>query len=294
MNAHLLALVWLASCAAASHVRIEPAALPAHATYPHTVGVDIFAPWQQQGHWTLRAPETLGSDHGLLFIDHERPDMLPVAWPVHPLSWRRLDDGALFLACELDNRCLLVVKAIPCPNGVSIVCRFTNAGAHALSNLGTQFCLVQTHVSEFRDPRGKRTFIYSQGRWIRLCDTKPGLPKGERPFFIITNTYDLAPWSDVTIPRSWGAEEQADVPLIATVSKDGRRLIGLAFDNSYKIMSNCEIPCIHADPKFADCPPGETVEIRGRVYLLEGSLNDLLACFQRDFPQWPQRSLDDQ
>jgi len=30
------------------------------------------------------------------------------------------------------------------------------------------------------------------------------------------------------------------------------------------------VPCIHADPVFADCPPGETVRVRGRMWFYKG------------------------
>jgi hypothetical protein len=30
------------------------------------------------------------------------------------------------------------------------------------------------------------------------------------------------------------------------------------------------VPCIHADPVFADCAPGETVRVRGRLWFFEG------------------------
>jgi hypothetical protein len=30
------------------------------------------------------------------------------------------------------------------------------------------------------------------------------------------------------------------------------------------------VPCVHADPVFADCPPGETARVRGRMWFYEG------------------------
>ena len=48
-------------------------------------------------------------------------------------------------------------------------------------------------------------------------------------------------------------------------------------------MSNGRIPCLHADPVLPDCPPGESVSVEGRIYLLTGDLNDLKARYERDF-----------
>jgi len=33
---------------------------------------------------------------------------------------------------------------------------------------------------------------------------------------------------------------------------------------------NAFVPCLHADPVLPDCPPGETVRVRGRLWFYEG------------------------
>ncbi len=55
-------------------------------------------------------------------------------------------------------------------------------------------------------------------------------------------------------------------------------------------MDDAEIPCIHADPMFPDCRVGQTVDVRGRIYFLEGDLDDALQRFERDFPEWKARA----
>ena len=51
-------------------------------------------------------------------------------------------------------------------------------------------------------------------------------------------------------------------------------------------MTNCEIPCIHADPEFPACKSGESVEIEGRIYFGEGPLTSVLPRFYADFEGW--------
>jgi len=48
-------------------------------------------------------------------------------------------------------------------------------------------------------------------------------------------------------------------------------------------MSNGRIPCLHADNRYADCAPGGKVSKRGRVYLIEGTLDNLKKRYEADF-----------
>ncbi len=72
-----------------SSVTVTPAPLERGTPYPHPMSVMISPPWQQEGQWVLRSPETIGCNHGLLFIDHRRADNPPVTRPTHPLEWKR-------------------------------------------------------------------------------------------------------------------------------------------------------------------------------------------------------------
>jgi len=266
-------------------VSIRPDPIPPGEEYPHRMGVRITPPWKSGGEWLLRAPETLGSDQGLLFIDHSRDDMIPVTWPRQPLTWKQ-ESGGLEFECELDMGVVLRVRIVPHRDEVTIEGILINGSAADLSNLGTQFCLVQSEVTEFVDPLAERTLVMVGGKFVPLGSAPPGPAPGQKPMFIVTNTWNLDRWKPWEPGRSWFVEQQADIPLIATVSRDGTRVVAVAFDNAYKIMTNCDLPCIHADPRFPDCPPGGIVRIRGKLYFIQGSLADVFRRFQRDFPGW--------
>ena len=273
-------------------VSIRPDPIPEDAHYPHAMAVRISPPWESEGEWVLRAPETLGSNRGLLFIDHERPDMVPVTWPRDRLAWVSDPTGSLGFEMELDMGIALLVRIVPGKDDMSIEAALVNSTGDPLSNMGFQFCLLHTEVPEFVDRKAERTFVLMNDEFVPLGSTKPGPTEGENPFFIITNTWDLDPWAPWEPGRSWFTEEgQADAPLIATVSKDGKRIVALAFDNAYKIMTNCELPCIHADPALPDCEDLGIVRIRGKMYFVEGTLQDVLERFHKDFPEWrfPER-----
>ena len=57
--------------------------------------------------------------------------------------------------------------------------------------------------------------------------------------------------------------------IVAVRSKDGARWITTAWDYG-KPWENPLVPCMHSDPNFPDCPPGETVVSRGRILFYEG------------------------
>jgi hypothetical protein len=43
------------------------------------------------------------------------------------------------------------------------------------------------------------------------------------------------------------------------------------------------VPCIHVDPNLPLCPPHRRITVRGKIYLIEGTLKDLERRVRRDF-----------
>lgn len=65
----------------------------------------------------------------------------------------------------------------------------------------------------------------------------------------------------------------------ATRDAAGRRWIITAWDPLQHCWGNEQCPCMHSDPQFADCPPGETVRLHGWLSFYEGE--DVRAEFTR-------------
>jgi hypothetical protein len=59
-------------------------------------------------------------------------------------------------------------------------------------------------------------------------------------------------------------------PYAAVRSEDGRRWVICAFEPCDRTWGNKLVPCLHSDPKFPDCAPGETKTIRGWLSFYEG------------------------
>jgi predicted amidohydrolase len=60
-------------------------------------------------------------------------------------------------------------------------------------------------------------------------------------------------------------------PYAAVRSEDGRRWIVTAWDPVQRCWGNEQCPCLHSDPQFPDCQPGETVRLRGWLSFYEGT-----------------------
>lgn len=68
-------------------------------------------------------------------------------------------------------------------------------------------------------------------------------------------------------------------PYAACRSADGRRWIISAWEPCQRAWSNAPCPCLHSDPQFPDCPPGETKRLRGWLSFFTGV--DIQAEFKR-------------
>ena len=68
-------------------------------------------------------------------------------------------------------------------------------------------------------------------------------------------------------------------PYAACKSDDGKRWIIQAWEPIHQPWGNAKCPCLHADPKFPDCKPGETQRLKGWFSFFQGT--DIEGEFQR-------------
>jgi hypothetical protein len=68
-------------------------------------------------------------------------------------------------------------------------------------------------------------------------------------------------------------------PYAACGSPDGKRWIITAWEPCLRTWANPPCPCLHSDPQFPDCGPGETSRVRGWLSFYEGT--DVEAEFRR-------------
>jgi hypothetical protein len=70
--------------------------------------------------------------------------------------------------------------------------------------------------------------------------------------------------------RQAGENKISSPPFVACRAEDGRRWIITAWAPLDRVWENPPVPCMHSDPKFPDCAPGETVHAHGSLWFYEG------------------------
>lgn len=67
------------------------------------------------------------------------------------------------------------------------------------------------------------------------------------------------------------ANKLTEAPFFAARDESGTRWIITAWDALDRVWQNPPVPCLHSDPKLADCPPGDTRTARGWLWFYEGA-----------------------
>jgi len=87
---------------------------------------------------------------------------------------------------------------------------------------------------------------------------------------------DLRVQMCVMLKGAMGFTEQTNANKVFTNSfaacrsTDGQRWIITAWEPIHRAWGNPPVPCLHADPKFPDCAPGEMQRVRGWLSFYEG------------------------
>jgi hypothetical protein len=68
-------------------------------------------------------------------------------------------------------------------------------------------------------------------------------------------------------------------PYVACHDTSGKRWIITAWEPSHHLWANPPVPCLHSDPKFPDCAPGQTKQLRGWLSFYQGT--NIQSEFQR-------------
>ena len=234
----------------------------------------IKAPWMTGG-ISLRFPETVHTDK-LDFIDHHRDDMPPRV-PSAPLAkvWEASEGGSIWFEWTFDNQ---VVGGRLSPNEDDVDLEFwlQNRRKRGTVRMNAQFCAVMAKTM-FEDRTLERSWVHTGGAWRRMADTDRG--GGKRSLC----HYPVVGGPPVHDGKLWGgSKDVVDAPVAAVASKDGRHVFAIAWPNPRSIMSNADIPCVHADPIWPNCPAGRRVHVRGKVYLIAGTLDDVLGRVRRE------------
>lgn len=199
----------------------------------------------------------------------------------------------------------LKTKVIPSAGAVEF--RVTAAADEAGESLPDELpipnlCFQLRRAPQFKSDRPEsdnypefvsRCFIYTDAGRTYLNHTErlkiPARPANDKE--------NNPPWVQVYVgvwktpvapkPDSWSdtSPDRYTVPVIGTVSRDGKHLVALA-DDTADLMCQAWHDCLHTRPKWlpVDAPPAEQ-SWRMKVYLMENDPDALLARVREDFPK---------
>jgi hypothetical protein len=191
-----------------------------------------------------------------------------VNWPVREgreVSWRWTDPGS---RNEFDGSAGVI-------NDEEIEYRlnFTNTGEEKWGRGSSSLiCLISGGVPAFHDYEGHRTFVHECGKGFVDIDAIQG-----------------GVWAE---HRMWGGKVPAlagDRPAVerfmVKVSRDGEFVLGIATDDATGVSCNHQLrmSCIHSNPLWGPLSPGESKNVRGKIYLFRGTREDVLDRYDQDF-----------
>lgn len=71
--------------------------------------------------------------------------------------------------------------------------------------------------------------------------------------------------------RQTNDNKRLSAPVAAARSEKGNRWILTAWERCGRVWGNTQCPCMHSDPLLPDCPAGQTVRARGKLWFYEGN-----------------------
>ena len=130
-------------------------------------------------------------------------------------------------------------------------------------------------------PRFPAPSPLARGSWTRLWpSTKkpPAVPAVRHDGWFCGSGNRLS--SDARVTPGVGRRDQRpESALTSCRSAKGDRWVISAWEPCHLTWANPPCPCMHSDPKFPDCAPGETKRVHGLLSFYEG--DDINAEFRR-------------
>ncbi len=180
-------------------------------------------------------------------------------------------------------------------DGAELRVRVTNRTAHAWPELaGIIPCWNPGQVPgsnpssplplnrNFADARRTRTFFLARDGLTPLVSRSIRFNAALRPAVDRAGAANGG-WFPFT--AKWPTSEVDSVAgLLVRESEDGEWVTGIGWADWLSVQGHNPWSCLHACVRLGALRPGESVEVRGRLYLFRGGKDDLLARFTRDFP----------
>ncbi len=230
-----------------------------------------------EGKVTLQMPELVSDrDHRLVyaFSNLEKG-----------IQWQRQSGGEWLSYWRQEGLAFYELVATPESDGLRIDWTIKNLSSKTWFYSAGTVCMRSHEAPLFFDPTLERTYLHAEDRWIALQDVvrNPGnlwfLPPGKEPCNLMRPLIEKGNWSVVD-------SIQPDEAIMAILSSDGRWVLAQAWHEARYMISNTGLDrmyaCTDVSPFLGDIAPGQTVRIRGKIYIFRGGLDDLVIQYKAD------------
>jgi len=224
------------------------------------------------------------------------------AWPVDlecepldlPVKWEG-NDKKLSYEMKFDNGMVLNASARVEGTKVIMSHRLTNGTELDLKDVKMWNCVQNVFLENINDPKMERTSTITSGKYELFKNMIPASReytdkvKPELQRFLGFRDLNSRGFKDCphVIPHPgfpddpaqriyfWESDKAIDLPIIATMSKDGQWGVATMSSLAPGVWSNPGISCQHADRAYPLCKAGETIEIVNQVVVFEGNPSQL-------------------
>ncbi len=241
---------------------------------------------------TMRAPNLYGGAVRVHYLEAFcRPGSTRRAWKdtVIPHRTRLIEataDGRLIrLQSVLDGGVRVDHQIRAEEDAVDFRLTATNPGTTDSQAQWAQPCIrVDAFTGVRPEPNSEaylpKCFVFMDGKLSRL----PTQPWVQQALYTPGQVWcpELVSRNDVN-PRPLSALVPSN-GLIGCFSGDGKQIMATAWE-PYQELFQGVIVCLHSDFRIGGLKPGETKTIRGKIYLVPGDVDALLARYRSDFPE---------
>ena len=185
---------------------------------------------------------------------------------------------------------VLEASAVAGNDVIDLHLRFTNGRERELVSAKAEPCLQFKDAPRFCDTEGERTILFGADGPVRVSDTRrftfPGWWRNVQCYAlegadVQTRDGFLVPYNG-TMQGRWGVSpDRMAHGLIASEAEDGGAFIGVAWERARYVSKNYNDShhCLHSTGYFGNLAKGAVGELSGRIWFVEGSLDDLFRLY---------------
>jgi hypothetical protein len=222
----------------------------------------------------LGIPETIGCREALL-----------VNFTEATIKWDGPDDeGVVSCTWGPGGRIVYSARLIPAPDYVDIEITVHNLTEFLWHDVFAFNCLNPIEAPAFQDWTLERTYMSKQGKPFSLKKTVRA--KGEMPTVQFYLPESVRSGEESVFVKGFHATspDRTDGSWVATVSEPPGAYMATTAIKAAFLFNNLDRCCVHAAPSFGNIGPREISTAVSRMYLAQGTLEDLLQRIETDRP----------